>query len=278
MKKPIVIVGIVAVAIAIGALVMMQPAPQQENPMVAQLQQEAERYATQIDSMNTEIDNFNQRIDAIRAQRDSSQKSNQILVASLQKVTSELKEYQKLYSEQRALNQKLQTQLAQAEADKADMAESLESLRSEMAKKDEELLDREIRIQRLEASLQASQQREQDAVKREEKAVKMVSQVFVHTGKQKALEQSGYLQVRPKTIFTNSYKVVKFPDEMSQQVIKADIGGGLLVHGKVNFLADRHGKLKRGREYDLNDKGDDNYEIIFKEPTLEGQRILVVMN
>lgn len=268
-KRIILVVGALAAIVAIIWLVVMQPEPNKTNPYVAQLEQEMGNYTAQIDSMDGVIDTFSNRINAVRAQLDSSRASNRILVVSLQKVTSEMKEYRRLYGEQRALNKKLQDQLIQAQSENVALTSSLQGLREQMAQKDEELIDREVRIKRLEASLEDSQQREQEAVE-------AISQVFVYSGTRKNLEEAGFLQVRQKTIFTDEYKRIGFPDEMSDQVVKVNIGSSTIVQGNIHLLADRHGKLKEGREFDLK-KEAESTQIIFKEPTLEGQRVLVVL-
>lgn len=269
-KGTVVSVGIVAALAAVVILVIMMSERQGHNPYLVQLEQDMAVYTSQIDSMNVVIGTLNERIDFIRTQKDSAHTSNKVLLASLRNVTREMKEYRQLYNEQRKLNKQLRSQLVQVQAEKKEAVAELEELRGGLAKKDEELVDRETRIKRLEASLQESQEREAESVD-------ALSQVWVYTGLRQGLEEAGYLQIRQKTIFTNEYKRIGFPNEMDDEVAKVSIGVPIAIQGEIQFLADRHGKLKRKKEYSLEKQGDGSYVLVFLDPLLVGQRVLVVL-
>ena len=180
-----------------------------------------------------------------------------------------MKEYQKLYNEQSALNNKLEKQLEQADEVNLAQEEELKKLRAALAEKDAESIDLANYNNRILTSLEASKNREQEAIE-------TISKVFAYIGTEDELKNDGYLEVKQKTIFHNNYKLIGFPDEMDNRVIKAVVGGGIIVNGEVDFLADRHGKLRKDREYGLEKDGN-SVKLTFTESTLEGQRILVVL-
>ncbi|MGA1197554.1 MAG: hypothetical protein ACO36I_13770 [Candidatus Latescibacterota bacterium] len=162
-KKNIIIgVGIAAVSLAIIIFAFLPKTPE-VDPLVLQMEQEISMYTGQVDSLTNVVDGLNNRIDLIRTQLDTAQTSNKTLVSALQRVTGELREYQKLYSEQRELNRKLSTEIQQVRAEKdiavADKEKALAQvavMKSQMDSLNDQLYTKTVRIGRLESNLEVA--------------------------------------------------------------------------------------------------------------------------
>ena len=112
-KNVLIAVGAGAVILAIIFVIALMPSEPEVDPYVVQLESEVATYTTQIDSMNTVVDGLNGRINTLRTQMDSTRTSNKVLLASLRKVANEMKEYRRLYGEQKKANERLITELKQ---------------------------------------------------------------------------------------------------------------------------------------------------------------------
>ena len=117
-KKVLVAVGIGAVILAIVFIIALVPDEPVVDPYVVELESEVANYTAQIDSMDNVVLGMNDRINAIRTQMDSSRASNKVLLGSLRKVTNEMKEYRRLYGEQKRANERLVNELKQVRAER----------------------------------------------------------------------------------------------------------------------------------------------------------------
>ena len=278
-RTTVISVGIGAVALALIVFALFPTAPR-VDPYVVQMEQEIALYTGQVDSMTNVVDGMNDRIDAIRTQLDTARTSNKTLVNALQRVTGELKEYQKLYGEQRELNKKLASEIQQVRADKnaaiADKVIALaqvDLMRTQMDSVNSELYTKTIRIGRLESNLETALN-QVDALKET-----MVS-ILVYAGTEDDLKKAGYLKAWRPALFSKDYRILNFP-EMSNSALAATVqqvalNSPLTLSGELEALADRHGKLEKGKEFEIQ-KADGQFQITFIEPTLRGQRILAVL-
>lgn len=273
-KKTILIVGAVAVVVIVILLIAFMPREPQVDPYVVQLEGEVAAYTGQIDSLNMVVDGLNGRFDAIRAQMDSAQASNRILLASLQRVTNEVKEYRRLYSKQKALNQKLVAELQQARSEKDEAIGQIKSLKTEVDGLNDQLYTKTIRLVRLESSLE-------EAMEEKKQWKEAATTVLVYAGTEDELKQDGYLKAWRPAIFSKDYKTIGFPDVMDEKnknvVLRIPLGETYAIPGELQAVADRHGKLDKGKEYEISEGPPGQTLITFVDPTLQGQRILAVL-
>ena len=258
------------VAAVLSVVALSGCGSEKEDPYVKQLKQEVRVYSGQIDSLHAVVEGYDARLRSIRSQLDTAHTANQQLVASLQKVTGELKEYRRLYSEQKALNTKLQGELQQVGAERDRSIARARQMKARADSLDNELYVQRSRMARLEARLEAS-------LKREAGAQKAVSAVFIYADTKETLEKAGYLKVKQTTIITDAYTLVGFPDVKDARVKQTAVGKTLVLDGELQFLVDRHGKLKKDTAYIEERTADGRTRVTFLDNILEGQRILAVV-
>ena len=274
-KRIILVVGGAAVLLAIILYIAFLPEGEQivkDNPyvkeIVDQFEGEAELYAAQVDSLNQVVDDLNSRIDIVRTQMDSARASNKVLLATLHRVTNQMKEYQRLYKEQRTLNDKLRSEIALVKSERDRATTQATELKSSVDSLNTELYEQTIRLTRMESSLEEALQETQDL--RE-----TVNSVMVYVGTEEALKQAGYLNT--SRFIRKSFKITNFPDVNSADVIKIGVGETFTLQGKLDALCDRHGKLGKGKEYELSQGQSGQTLVSFSDPMLAGQRILAVL-
>ena len=98
-KQIILVIGIAAIALALLLYIAFLPSEEEiikESPYVMQIEEEAKRDEALIDSLNHVVEGLNVRIDSVRAQMDSTSKSNKVLLTTLHRLTNEMKEYRRL--------------------------------------------------------------------------------------------------------------------------------------------------------------------------------------
>ena len=268
-RKIILIVGAAAVILAVVLYIALSPKEPVVDPYVVQLEQEVSMYATQIDSLNNVVDGLNGRLNTIRTQMDSSMEANKTLLTSLHRVNNELKEYQRLYKEQQELNKKLVAEVKQLRDEKEQATVAVKSLKSEVDSINNELYQRTVSLTRLESSLE-------EAVQKARTAEAALTSVLVCVGTEDALEQAGYLDAG-RGLFRKSFKLVGFPDVKDAKVLRVSIGDTLPLQGELDAIADRHGKLDKGKEYEVSKGPNGQTLVTFTDNMLQGQRILAVL-
>ncbi len=269
-KNVLIAVGAGAIILAVVFVIALMPTEPEVDPYVVQLESEVATYTSQIDSMNNVVDGLNGRINTLRTQMDSARASNKVLIASLRKVTNEMKEYRRLYGEQKRANEKLITELKQVRADNEATTVEVKGLRTEVDSLNNALYTKTVRLVRLESSLEEAME--------EKKALEETAKsVLVITGLEDELKESGYLKTWRAAIFSKNYRVVDFPDVLESNTIKRiSLGETLALAGELQAICDRHGKLEKGKEYEVS-KGPSGQSLItFIDDTLQGQRILAV--
>ena len=272
-RKIILVVGAAAVVLAIIFYIALLPEEEPTiDPYVLEVEQAVDRYKGQIDSMNAVVDGLNGRLDVIRTQMDSARASNRLLLASLHRVTNEMKEYRRLYSEQKTLNNKLITELRQVKTEKERTIGQVKQLKTEVDSLNDRLYEKTVRLVRLESTLE-------EAMEKEQEWRKTATSVLVYVGTENELKQQGYLKT--SRFFRKSYQSVGFPDvagaNANNDVLRISIGETLALPGDLEGLTDRHGKLGKGEEYEVSKGPPGQTLVTFIDPTLQGQRILAVL-
>lgn len=270
-KNVLIAVGAGAVILAIVFIIALMPTEPEVDPYVVQLESEVATYTSQIDSMNNVVDGLNGRINTLRTQMDSARASNKVLLASLRKVTNEMKEYRRLYGEQKAANERLITELKQARAEKEAVDVEVKTLKGEVDSLNNALYSKTVRLVRLESSLE-------EALEEKKALEETATSVLVITGTEDGLKEKGYLKTWRAAIFSKNYKVINFPDVLeSNQIKRISLGETLALAGELEAICDRHGKMEKGKEYEVS-KGPAGQSLItFIDDTLQGQRILAVL-
>ncbi len=270
-KNVLIGVGAGAIILAIVFVIALMPSEPEVDPYVVQLESEVATYTSQIDSMNNVVDGLNGRINTLRTQMDSSRASNQVLLSSLRKVTNEMKEYRRLYSEQKRANERLISELKQARAENESAAIEVKGLKTEVDSLNNALYTKTVRLVRLESSLE-------EAMEEKKALEETATSVLVVTGTEDGLKAKGYLKAWRAAIFSKNYRVINFPDVLDSNIIKRiSLGETLALIGELKAICDRHGKLEKGKEYEVS-KGPSGQSLItFIDDTLQGQRILAVL-
>lgn len=275
-KQIIAVIGGAAIVLGLLLYIALQPSEEQivrENLYVQQLEADAERYAAQADSLNLVVESLNARIDTVRAQMDSARTDNKILLTTLRRVTNESREYQRLYKEQRALVDRLRDEITRV---KAGAATQIERLKTSLDSLNSTLSEQAIRLTRMTNSLKKAEE-ENRALREKNRALRETLQsVLVYVGTEDGLKQQGYLDTSRRFVRKN-YKMTNFPDIDNADIIKVGIGETFRVQGELAALCDRHGKLGKGKEYELGEGRDGQFHITFSDSALAGQRILAVL-
>ncbi len=273
-KKIILIVGAVTVILAIILLIAFTPEEEKVDPYVVQLEKEVTTYTAHIDSLNSVVDGLNSRLNNIRAQMDSARAVNRTLIASLHRVTNKMKEFQHLYQEQQSLNKKLVAELRQVKQEKERTTTQAKQLKTEVDSLNSELYEKTVRLVRLESSLE-------EAVQQTRTMKETVTSVLVYAGTENELKQTGYLKAGRSVFFKKNYRAIGFPDVMDEQnknaIHRISLGETLALQGELAALADRHGKLSKGEEYEVSKGPPGQTLVTFIDSTLQGQRILAVL-
>lgn len=269
-KNVLIAVGAGAVILAIVFVIALMPSEPEVDPYVVQLESEVATYTAQIDSMNTVVDGLNGRINTLRTHMDSARASNKVLLASLRKVANEMKEYRRLYGEQKKANERLITELKQVRAEKETATEEMKGLRTEVNSLNNALYAKTVRLVRLESSLE-------EALEEKKALEETATSVLVITGTEDELKEKGYLKTWRAAIFSKNYRVIDYPDVLeSNQIKRISLEETLVLAGELQAICDRHGKMEKGKEYEVS-KGPDGQSLItFIDDTLQGQRVLAV--
>lgn len=269
-RNVLIAVGAGAVILAVIFVIALMPTEPEVDPYVVQLESEVATYTSQIDSMNNVVDGLNGRINTLRTQMDSARASNQVLLASLRKVTNEMKEYRRLYGEQKRANERLISELKEVRAEKEAATEEVKNLRTEVVSLNNALYTKTVRLVRLESSLE-------EALEEKKTLEETATSVLVITGTEQGLKDSGYLKTWRQAIFSKNYRLINFPDVLeSNQIKRISLGETLALAGELQAICDRHGKLEKGKEYEVSAGPSGQSLITFIDDTLQGQRILAV--
>ena len=278
-KQIILVIGTAAIALALLLYIAFLPSEEeiiQESPYVMQMEEEAQRDAALIDSLDQVVVDLNARIDSVRTQMDSSSTSNKVLLTTLHRVTNEMQEY-------RRLTVSLQGDLEQVTVNRDSLRNSLFEQTNRLQRVTEALEKAHRESEKLRADLQVTQEnlevtQENLEVTQEDlkDAKEIISSVLVYVGTEDKLKEQGYLHTWRR--IRKNYKIINFPDVDNTDVMKVEIGKALSVQGELAAVCDDHGKLGKDKEYQLSeDKEAQTLSISFSDALLVGQRVLIVL-
>ncbi len=278
-KQIILVIGTAAIALALLLYIAFLPSEEeiiQESPYVMQMEEEAQRDAALIDSLDQVVVDLNSRIDSVRTQMDSSSTSNKVLLTTLHRVTNEMQEY-------RRLTVSLQGDLEQVTTNRDSLRNSLFEQTNRLQRVTEALEKAHRESEKLRADLQVTQEnlqvtQENLEVTQEDlkDAKEIISSVLVYVGTEDKLKEQGYLHTWRR--IRKNYKIINFPDVDNTDVMKVEIGKALSVQGQLAAVCDDHGKLGKDKEYQLSeDKEAQTLSISFSDALLVGQRVLIVL-
>lgn len=270
-SRILVVVAVVAAAIAVLLYLSFQTG--ESDTQLAEIEQKLKAAQSQLDSLNSTVDELNSRIDDFRANMDSARSSNVRLVASLRSVSAELGEYRRIAKKQREQNQALNAELRKIKSERDRSMTKAESLERDVENLSTELYDQRVRLARIEARLH-------DEASGREVATEALSSVLVHIGTADDLVAAGYLKIKSTSIFTSGYILIGYPEQIvgaGSRVRSVNLGTSLPLPGELRAVADRHGKLKRGREYERETDEEGKVSVTFTDSTLIGQRLLIVL-
>ena len=278
-KQIILVIGTAAIALALLLYIAFLPSEEeiiQESPYVMQMEEEAQRDAALIDSLDQVVVDLNSRIDSVRTQMDSSSTSNKVLLTTLHRVTNEMQEY-------RRLAVSLQGDLEQVTTNRDSLRNSLFEQTNRLQRVTEALEKAHRESEKLRADLQVTQEnlqvtQENLEVTQEDlkDAKEIISSVLVYVGTEDKLKEQGYLHTWRR--IRKNYKIINFPDVDNTDVMKVEIGKAFSVQGQLAAVCDDHGKLGKDKEYQLSeDKEAQTLSISFSDALLVGQRVLIVL-
>ena len=278
-KQIILVIGTAAIALALLLYIAFLPSEEeiiQESPYVMQMEEEAQRDAALIDSLDQVVVDLNARIDSVRTQMDSSSTSNKVLLTTLHRVTNEMQEY-------RRLTVSLQGDLEQVTVNRDSLRNSLFEQTNRLQRVTEALEKAHRESEKLRADLQVTKEdlevtKEDLEVTKEDlqDAKEIISSVLVYVGTEDKLKEQGYLHTWRR--IRKNYKIINFPDVDNTDVMKVEIGKAISVQGELAAVCDDHGKLGKDKEYQLSeDKEAKTLSISFSDALLVGQRVLIVL-
>jgi hypothetical protein len=278
-KQIILVIGTAAIALALLLYIAFLPSEEeiiQESPYVMQMEEEAQRDAALIDSLDQVVMELNTRIDSVRTQMDSSSTSNKVLLTTLHRVTNEMQEY-------RRLTVSLQGDLEQVTVNRDSLRNSLFEQTNRLQRVTEALEKAHRESEKLRADLQVTKEdlevtKEDLEVTKEDlqDAKEIISSVLVYVGTEDKLKEQGYLHTWRR--IRKNYKIINFPDVDNTDVMKVEIGKAFSVQGELAAVCDDHGKLGKDKEYQLSeDKEAQTLSISFSDALLVGQRVLIVL-
>ncbi|MFH1570560.1 MAG: hypothetical protein ABIL09_21400 [Gemmatimonadota bacterium] len=265
-------------ALAVALLSLPACGPSEEEVLLAQFQEDLAVANTTIDSLNYTVESSNLLIDEMRARVDSLQHVDAKLLASVQRLNQEVKEWRELAAEQKRQNNQLNTEIERMKREKQTDQRTIAALRSQSDSLNTSLLQAHTNIRRQEDHIRRM---EVDLGQARDDLTQMrlaESSVRVYAATEAFLDESGYLESSRGMgrAFRKSYKLVQRLEPTDSRVQLAAIGQPLRLEGKLKTIVDRYGELKKGDAYSVK-KGDGGVEITFKDEMLAGVDVLAVM-
>lgn len=266
------ITGLVAVIALAGC------GSQQDTQLLQSLQDDLRTANTTIDSLNLTVDASNQLIDVLRARADSLQGVDERLLASIQELNREVREWRQLALDQRGKNDLLKAEVERLSREKQTdqrailrLSAQSDSLTGELMAAHAALQRQSDYVRRLESEL--SEGRTEVQVLRQASA-----SIRVRVGTEADLQAAGYLQVtRPSARSTRkAYRMIARVPEDDPAARLVPVGGQLELERKPRLLLDRYGRLKEGTGFRLDDD-QSPVQLSLIDERLAGADLLVVV-
>jgi hypothetical protein len=250
----------------------------EEAEQLSALQSDLRQAGARIDSLNSTLSSSNLLIDELRSRADSLQGVDTQLLASVQQLNREVREWRNLYTEQKRKNEQLALEVEQLKRGKQADQQTIARLRSEADELNATVLDahenlrrQSDRIRQLETELLQAR----GSVARLEK---VQSTVHVYAATAKELEDGGYLDA-DRTMgraFRKAYRLTRRYDPDDPRILKLGIGESGAFDAKVEAVVDRYGQLKEGRDYEKV-KAEGQVRLRFTNPALAGADVAVIL-
>lgn len=265
-------VGLVAVIALAGC------GSQQDTQLLQSLQDDLRTANTTIDSLNLTVDASNQLIDVLRARADSLQGVDERLLASIQELNREVREWRQLALDQRGKNDLLKAEVERLSREKQTdqrailrLSAQSDSLTGELMAAHAALQRQSDYVRRLESEL--SEGRTEVQVLRQASA-----SIRVRVGTEADLQAAGYLQVTRTSARSTrkAYRMVTRVAEDDPAARLVPVGGQLELERKPRLLLDRYGRLKEGTGFRLDDD-QSPVQLSLIDERLAGADLLVVV-
>ncbi len=265
---------VVALAFGIG---LCACGPSKEQLALAQLEKDLAAANAVIDSLNYTVESSNLLIDQLRAQVDSTQEVNEKLLASVQQLSREVREWRELAAEYEHTNERFAVEIARLKEEKQADQRRVARLQQESDSLAAALLEAHASIHRHSDRLRSMETELAQARSQITQLQRATTGVTVLTGTEKQLQQSGHLETtRPLgRSLRKVHRAARPLDPADPGVRVVDIGESLAVEGRVSALVDRYGELKKGQDYKVSQQ-DGRTTITFVSELLSGADVLVI--
>jgi chromosome segregation ATPase len=260
------------------SLFLLSCADEEQEQLLAQFQADLNRANATIDSLTYSLDDSHLMLDAMRAQVDSTQRVNEQLVVSAQKLSKELRQWTQLANQYKQNNERLTAEIERLKVEKQADRQIIARLRSQADSLNGVLLEAHTSIRRQSDHIRKLERDLAQAQDQVESLQAAQVSVRLYMAAEKFLEENGYLDSsRPfGRGFRKQYKLMKKLNPEDPGVRLAPIGQAIAVEGKLNVLVDRYGKLKEGDDYQEK-KQDGQTAITFVNQLMGGADVLVVL-
>lgn len=252
--------------------------PSEEELALAQLEQDMAEAHAVIDSLNYTVESSNLLINDLRAQVDSTQEVNEKLLASVQNLSREVREWRQLATEYRQSNERLTGEIAQLrEARQADQR-TIAALRNETDSLTTAMMEAHTNIRRQSDQIRQMEEQltmahdEADMLRRADRGISL----FV--GSEDFLRANGYLDVSRSfgRALRRVYRMTANLDPSAPDVRVVEIGESFVIEGNLDSLVDRYGKLDRGNDYRV-DRINGAVTVTFINNLLGGADVVAIL-
>jgi len=266
---------LVGLALACG---LLSCGPSEEELMLAQLQTDLEFANATIDSLNYTVGSSNLLIDELRARADSLQQVDDKLLASVQKLSREVRQWRQLASEYKQNNEKLTAAIERLKIEKQADRQTIAQLRSHADSLGGELLEAHTSIRRQSDRLREIEMDLAKARDEVEDLQKAQISVNLYIATENFLKENGYLSTsRPfGRGFRKDFRLIKKLDPTDPGLRHVSIGEPVVLGGELDALVDRYGKLKKGDDYQV-EKQNGEKTLTFVNDLLGGVDVLAVL-
>ena len=252
--------------------------PSEEELMVTQFQEDLQLANAAIDSLHYTIESSNLLIDELRTHVDSTQHVNEQLLASVQKLSREVREWRQLATQYRQNNERLTAEIETLKTEKLADQQTIATLRSQADSLGAALLESHTSIRRQSDQLRTMEIALAQTKDQVEELQKARSAVNLLVATEDFLKDNGYLDTsRPLgRAFRKDYQLIKrfTPDDPAVRLV--EIGESILLDGKLNTIVDRYGKLKAGDDYKVQPEGN-QVVVTFVNDLLGGVDLLAII-
>ncbi len=261
-----------------AALALFSCADEEQEQLLVQLQSDLNEANVAIDSLTYTLDDSNLLIDAMRAQVDSAQHVNDVLINDAQRLNKSLREFRKLAEQRKVQNDRLQAEIRRLQVGKQADRQAIAQMRSQADSLNGVLLEAHTSIRRQSdhiRGLEVDLAKSQDQISTLQAAQHSVR---LYIAGESFLEENGYLDAsRPfGRAFRKQYKLVKKLDPEDAGVRLVPVGEALVIEGKVTALVDRYGKLKEGDIYRAKTQNGQT-TITFIDELISGSDVLAIV-